>query len=590
MKRMLLFFYCCLFCAASVAQSYTVSLHSVDGKENLLSSLSGLPASFASSEAAYRYLRDLVPALQAEGFLAASIDSISIRDNHYAAFVFLGEGYKWAKVDMDSLPQEMLSQNGFSKIQWQGKKLEPALIARISEKTLQWSEQNGYPFAKVSLDVSEEKPNEIHAAFRWNKGTLQRLDTIRIEGEMKISRNYLLRYLDIKQGALYNEKKIRALSGRLRDLAFLQEARPLEMAFGQFENQLTLYLKEKKANHLSALIGLLPNSVETGKFMLTADAAFLFQNILGQGEYMDVSYQNLQYKSPRFKAHIVYPYLLNTPLGLDADFDLFKKDTTFRRTTFHGGLRYYLNATDYVRIFYQNQSNRLGVIDTGFIKANKQLPQDADVAAKGAGMELAVSKVDNRILPRKGFDAKMSTTVLQRQVRKSDEVLGLSDASGFDYTSLYDSFAQRANQVMVQAGINYYLPIAKKIVLKTAYTGAYLHGGNLFRNELYQIGGFRLLRGFDEQSIYTNHYHVAVLELRLLLDQRSYFYLFSDNGWVQSRYSGYAADDVYNGLGLGAALETKTGIFSISYAVGRHRGNPIQFRQSKIHFGYAAYF
>lgn len=574
-----------------MAQSYTVSLHSVDGKENLLQTPAKLPSSFPSSKAAYSYIRELALSLQANGFLAASIDSINITDNRYDAFVFLGNEYKWAKVDLDSLPQEILSQNGFSKIQWQGRRLEPELIARISEKTLQWAEQNGYPFATVWLEVfQEEEPNGMAAVFRWSKGNLQQLDSIHIEGEVKISRNYLLRYLDLKQGELYNEKKLRAISARLNDLAFLQEAHPWQMDFKSSDNQLNIFLKEKKANNLSAIVGLLPNSVETGKFLLTADAAFLFQNILGNGEYINIVYQNLQYKSPRFRANVVYPYLLNTPVGLDATFDLFKKDTAFRRTTFQGGLRYYLNATDYVRVFYQNQSNRLGVIDTNYIKANKQLPQDADVSAKGAGIELAVSKVDNRMNPHKGFEAKISGTVLQRQVRKSDEVLNLKDASGFDYVSLYDSFAQRTNQVFINAGLNYYLPLAKKIILKTAYAGAYMQGGNLFRNELYQIGGFRLLRGFDEQSIYTNQYHIAILELRLLLDQNSYFYLFSDNGWVQSNFNRYYNEDVYNGFGLGTTLETKTGLFSISYAVGRHEGNPVQFRQSKIHFGYAAYF
>lgn len=591
MKRVLAFFFGWLSCAFSLAQSYTVSLHSVEGRDNLLQAQAKIPASFSSGRDAYEYIRQLAPALQTQGFLAASVDSISIAESHYEAFVFLGDEYKWATVDMDSLPQEMLSQNGYSRVQWQGKKLDPKIIGRISEKTLEWAEQNGYPFATVWLDISEEnKPDGITAAFRWSKGAFQTLDSINIEGDVKISRKYLLRYLDMKQGELYNEKKLRTISSRLNDLAFLQEARPWQMDFKQTDNQLNIFLKEKKANNLSAILGLLPNNVETGKLLLTADAAFLFQNILGNGEYINITYQNLQYKSPRFKANVVYPYLFNTPVGLDATFDLFKKDTAFRRTTFQGGLRYHLNATDYVRIFYQNQSNRLGVIDTNYIKANKQLPQDADISAKGGGIELAISRVDNRINPRRGFEVKISGTVLQRQVRKSDEVLGLTDASGFDYAALYDSFAQRTHQVFLNVQAGYYFPLAKKIVLKTSYNGAYMDGGILFRNELYQIGGFRLLRGFDEQSIYTNQYHVAVVELRLLLDRNSYFYLFSDNGWVQSRYSGYANDDVYNGFGLGTTLETKSGLFSISYAVGRHEGNPVQFRQSKIHFGYAAYF
>ena len=169
-------------------------------------------------------------------------------------------------------------------------------------------------------------------------------------------------------------------------------------------------------------------------------------------------------------------------------------------------------------------------------------------------------------------------------------MLNLKDASGFNYASLYDTITQRSNQVFINGNISYYQPLAKKIILKSAYIGAYMNGGNLFRNELYQIGGFRLLRGFDEQSIYANMYHVLSLELRLLLDQNSYFYFFSDNGWVQTKIDNINNDDIYNGFGVGTTLETKTGLFTISYALGRHENNPIQFRQSKIHFGYAAFF
>ncbi|HTN45639.1 MAG TPA: hypothetical protein VL098_04775 [Flavipsychrobacter sp.] len=584
--------FCGLFSFAMVkAQSYGVVLHSVDGKENLLENTVPVPKEFPDGTAAYAYVRSLVTNLQKNGFLAVSLDSLSIHDSQYHAYIYLGDVYKWSKVNLDSLPENVLLQYGFNKIQWKGKNLEPQVIAAISEKLLKWAEQNGYPFASVWLDIKEQQhPGAIEAVFRWDKGNQQRLDTIHLEGTAKVSRNYLLRYLDLKQGELYNEKKIRSVPARLQELPFLQEASPVKMEFQQYGNQLHIYLKEKKANTLSAIVGLLPNSVETGKFLLTADAAFLFQNILGNGEYINVIYQNLQYKSPRFKAQLSYPYLLNTSVGLDASFDLFKKDTTFRRTTFQGGFRYQMNAMDYVRVFYQNQSNRLGVVDTNYVKTNKQLPADADVSAAGGGIELSISRVDNRIHPRKGIEGKIGCTVLKRTMRRSDEVLNLKDVSGFDYASLYDSFSQRNNQVFLNGSLNYYLPLARKIVLKTAYQGAYMQGGNLFRNELYQIGGFRLLRGFDEQSIYASQYHVVSIELRLLLDPRSYFYFFSDNGWVQTGFPAYRSEDVYNGFGFGTTLETKTGLFSISYALGRHEGSPVQLRQSKIHFGYAAYF
>ena len=39
------------------------------------------------------------------------------------------------------------------------------------------------------------------------------------------------------------------------------------------------------------------------------------------------------------------------------------------------------------------------------------------------------------------------------------------------------------------------------------------------------------------------------------------------------------------GFGIGVNFQTKPGIFSVSYAVGKQNGNPIDLSVAKIHFG-----
>jgi hemolysin activation/secretion protein len=132
--------------------------------------------------------------------------------------------------------------------------------------------------------------------------------------------------------------------------------------------------------------------------------------------------------------------------------------------------------------------------------------------------------------------------------------------------------------------------LAKRMLLKNAWAGGWISGERLFRNELFQVGGFRLLRGFDEGSLFVNHYHILTEELRFILGRASSVYVFSDNAWLQSRINGFSNEGIYNGFGLGAQLDTKTGQFTIAYGLGRGPQNPIQFRQSRIHIGYVAYF
>jgi outer membrane protein assembly factor BamA len=572
-------------------QSYNVQLHSVDNNEALLQKEAQLPVRFSSDVDINDYLLKLVPALQSKGYLAASIDSVSIKQERYDVYVYLGLLYKWAQLRFDSIPQVLWTETGINPQQWSDRALNPQQLASLSEKLLRWCENNGYPFARVwlgGLDLDEKAG--ISGMLMLQRGELRKIDSLHIEGNVGVSKGYLERYLDIFEGSNYSEKKLRNISARLRELPFLQESAPWQLAFKLTDTRLKLFLKPKRANQLNAIIGLIPNSVQTGKFLLTADATLALQNIFGYGESVAVTYQNLQYRSPKVNADLVWPYLLNSPIGIDAHFSLFKRDTTFSRSSLQAGLRYQLNATDYLRLFYQDMHNHLITVDTAYIRQYKRLPDNADVSADGGGLEIVLNRTDYRLNPRKGWQLRLSSSALLRRVQRSDAVTALTDLSGFDYATLYDSLEQQRYQYRAEGSLAGYFPLGKKTTLMCAYNAAWVSGRYLFQNELYQVGGFKLLRGFDEQSVYANQYHILTLEMRLLLDRNSYVYLFSDNGYVQGYYNSFGREGIYNGFGLGTTLETKTGLFTISYALGRSDTQALQFKQSKIHFGYLAYF
>ncbi len=539
---------------------------------------------------AFEYLRGLIPEMQEEGFLAASIDSLVQSDSTVRAWIYRGGNYKWAKLSFQQLPKALLNDIGIRERDWENRVISPRRFAALCEKLLVHCENNGYPFAATVLDNMMVTEGGINADLVLERGNLMRIDTLMIEGDVEVSREFLQSYLGIHQGDVYNESQLRLISKKLSELPFLQEASPWRMDFTIAENKLRLYLKERKANQLNGLIGLQPNTAETGKFMLTADVQVGLKNALGYGESIALTYLNMQYKSPRFHVELGVPYILGTPFGLEGSFDLFKKDTTFVRVSFEGGIRYQLNATDYVKLSYQSFSNRIVNADVKYVQLNKRLPDNLDIGTRGAGIEFLMDRTDYKLNPRKGWQGRVSGSGLVREVRKNEAITGISDGSGFDYESLYDTLNNQKYQYRLAASGAYYMPLAKSLVLKLGYTGGYLSGSRLFMNELYQIGGFKLLRGFDEQSIYANQYHVATLELRVLLGGNSYFYLFNDDAYVQTKTGIVNRDDYPVSLGTGITLENKSGIFNIAIGLGKHSGEAFQFGQTKIHFGYIAYF
>lgn len=137
-----------------------------------------------------------------------------------------------------------------------------------------------------------------------------------------------------------------------------------------------------------------------------------------------------------------------------------------------------------------------------------------------------------------------------------------------------------------------YFPLGKaqRSTIKTAVNGGYISGSNIFRNELFQVGGYRLLRGFDEQSQFLSQYGIGTLEYRYLAGENSYFNIFTDGGWGKNAGRGANISYTYLSAGLGIAFETKAGLFNLAWAIGKRNDTHFNLRQSKIHFGFVNYF
>ena len=143
-----------------------------------------------------------------------------------------------------------------------------------------------------------------------------------------------------------------------------------------------------------------------------------------------------------------------------------------------------------------------------------------------------------------------------------------------------------------------YWPITRQSTFKTTWQAAYLQSQQVALSDLYRIGGNQVLRGFDEESIFASHYQLASLEYRYLLGQNTYLFAFSDVAYVdiQNKITNNNNETEIEhwpfGFGLGLTLETKAGLFGMSYAIGKD-SDPSRFvnlRNAKIHFGYVNYF
>lgn len=113
---------------------------------------------------------------------------------------------------------------------------------------------------------------------------------------------------------------------------------------------------------------------------------------------------------------------------------------------------------------------------------------------------------------------------------------------------------------------------------------------NMFRNEIYRIGGLKTLRGFDEQAIFATGFAIGTIEYRFILEQNSNVFVFFDQAYYEDKTREDVLSDTPFGFGAGVNFETNAGVFSLTYALGKQFDNNISFRGGKVHFGFISFF
>ena len=336
----------------------------------------------------------------------------------------------------------------------------------------------------------------------------------------------------------------------------------------------------------------MPANSETNKLQLTGDINLNLKNALGNGETILLNWQQLQIKSPRLNIGYQQPYIFKTAFGLDFGFNLFKKDTTFLQVNALLGVQYLLSPNKSGTIFFQRQSTILlgSGVDTNKVRATKKLPPNIDVAATSIGIDYEWINTNYKFNPRSGNEINFVGSVGIKKIVKSNDILGLKDTA-FNFESLYDSVKLKSYQFRVKVIAAHYFPLGKRSTLRGSLNTGIFSSESIFRNELFQIGGYKLLRGFDEESIYATQYAVASAEFRSLVGLNSYLFTFIDAGMVKNKYQSVNINNNFISAGLGMVFETKLGLLNISLAAGKRDDINFNIRNAvKIHFGYINYF
>ena len=499
------------------------------------------------------------------GHLCASIDSIVLADSlHHKIYIYRGEKYSVDKV-ITNIPSTIKSQIGFKENYLLDKKISTGKLKRLIENTLTYCNNNGHPFAFIKLDQTKIHNQSISIDLNLTLGPLVTIDSIILNPEIIDQKKTIQQIINIKNGDVFNQNLINEISTRIKETPYMMEINTPEYEF--INNKVSLFInaKNRPANFINGILGVQPQN--DGSIDITGDANVKFINGLKKGETISLKWRKMYAQSQSLNSIIELPYLLNSSFGLFNNLDMLKKDSTFFNISNKIGSTYSFTEKSKLGLYYLfSRSNLLTTVND--INFNS-------TAINSFGIVYKLDKLDYKFNPRKGFFSS------------GDLQFGFKNIS-----SASDTLIEKNNSSNYQFDLTLasYIPIRNKSTIKLACNFGSIINPILYENELYRIGGLNLLRGFDEESLWASSYLIGSIEYRLILEQNSNLFVFFDGGWIEKKLTHEYINDIPYGFGAGINFETKTGIFSISYALGSQQNNPILFKTAKIHFGFVNFF
>ena len=491
-----------------------------------------------------------------DGYISSFIDSSFVNKDTLHVFFKQGPIFKECIISIT----ENLSHKGKLILSNQERQMKPRELSEFLRETLLKYTSNGYPFAEVSLkDIEISTENKIrgqldivpHNQYYWTD--------IKLKGNSGISNDFIQTILGIEKNTIYNNNQEKDINQRIGQIAFIESEKPYELLFTDKEVTLYLYLKTKPVNTASGIVGLVSNPI-TSKYTLTGDVQLKLQNVLNRSENIDIQWRNLQAGTQTLKSNLLFPVLFKMPIGINGQFLLYKRDSTFLELKTTLGINYILRSGFTVKFHYQYyQTSILKTINL----ASSSL---ANSTTKFYGFSLKKQTIDFIPSPRKGYIVSIDASIGQR---KTDKNTSTTQKTEINYQQ--------------------FIPIFSRHICAIRHQTEFYIAPDYFQNELLRFGGQQTQRGFREDEFNATTRILNSVEYRFLLDKTSYLFLFYDQTWYENKMGTQKRAHPF-GFGSGISLGTTNGNFVLAYGLGKRNELPIELKNGTIHIGFITYF
>jgi translocation and assembly module TamA len=545
---------------------------------------SAIRFAYKDSSDAHRKTVSLISYLHSIGFLTVAIDSTWRNGDTLRAKLYLGTQFKKASIGTRHLGPYALRKTGTKSVFAGKRRFSPQELYRAEQTIVDFYQTIGFPFSSVYIDSISISNGQIKGELKLSQGPFIVFDSLEVEGKTKTKSKFLSHYTRIRKGNPYDQTLVDNAYRLLKQLPYVNVTDYPSVTFVDGKARVVFYIEDRRANQIDGVAGFLPNqstgsnTTTSNKLIITGELSMVLKNMGGKGKGLNLEWKRLKPESQQINLEYFHPNLLGSVLHVQPTFNLLKQDTTFQTIT--GTLKISVNLTGSAKIGMYASSKQSRLISTKQYASYKK-PPFLDFNLNTYGLDYEWNSLDNYFYPKRGswfyLDANVGIKTIKTNSRLSEV--------------LYDGVKSSSTQFYLKGEAKHFFRTGKKNTLLTGIRmGRVFNDNLLLTNDLFQMGGLKTLRGFNENFFFAEYYSTATLEFRQFTDESSYLLVFAEKSFMNYRVGSESLEDWPTGLGAGISLNTNTGIFNFVYSVGGAIVQKMQFNQSKVHFGYITRF
>lgn len=422
--------------------------------------------------------------------------------------------------------------------------------------TLNTLERRGYSLAKLQLVNLKKQKGILLADLSFETEKLRQVNDIVINGYDKFPEGHKKEIKRRYRNKVFNQESLKNIHNDFNQFQFVTQTKYPEILFMNDTTKVYVYVEKSKPNRFDGFIGF--GNDDNGDLKVNGYLDLLLVNSLNVGERFNLYWKSDGNDQKTFNVNIELPYIFRSPLGIKAQLNIFKQDSTFQNTQTAIDLGYYFNYNTRLYVGYQStESNDIQNLNSSTIT-------DFDNSFFTSNFEFTKFRNEDFLFPDK-------------------TLINIKGGIG-----KRNSEASKNNQFFTNIDLRHNFYLNNKNIVAIRSQNFLLQSDSYITNELFRFGGINSIRGFNENSLQANLFSSILTEYRYVLAPTIYVHSIIDFGYYQDKTTDN--DGNLLGLGFGFGLLTKNGLFNIVYANGSTGNQQIKLSNSIVHISFKARF